>query len=33
LIHLPGAVAMDATSAAACQGTTFRIPVNVVARQ
>jgi hypothetical protein len=33
LIHLPGAVAMDATSASACQGTTFGIPVNVVAWQ
>lgn len=33
LLHLPGAVAMDATSASACQGTTFSIPVTVVARQ
>ena len=33
LIHLPGAVQMDTTSAAACQGTTFLVPVTVVARQ
>lgn len=33
LVHLPSAVAMDATSASACQGTKFSVPVNVVARQ
>ena len=33
LLHLPGAVQMNATSASACQGTTFNIPVTVVARQ
>ena len=33
LLHLPGAVQMDTTSAAACQGTTFLVPVTVVARQ
>jgi hypothetical protein len=33
LLHLPGAVQMDATSASACQGSTFTVPVTVVARQ
>jgi hypothetical protein len=33
LLHLAGAVQMDANSASACQGTTFTIPVTVVARQ
>ena len=32
-IRLPGAAHMDTTSSSACQGTTFRIPVTVTARQ
>lgn len=33
LVHLDGAVAMDATSAAACQGAAFAIPVTVTVRR
>ncbi len=33
LVHLDDAVSMDATSAAACQGAAFAIPVTVVVRQ
>jgi hypothetical protein len=33
LLHLPGTVSMNATSAAACQGTTFSIPVTVTVRR
>ncbi len=33
LVHLDDAVSMDATSAAACQGAAFAIPVTVTVRQ
>ena len=33
LVHLDGAVTMDATSAAACQGAAFAIPVTVTVRR
>ncbi|MEX2587385.1 MAG: hypothetical protein WD602_05245 [Actinomycetota bacterium] len=33
LVHLPDAVSMDDTSASACQGATFEIPVTLTVRR